>query len=93
MVFLNNFSDSGKQYHRKSNLEVFKLADKKVLITRDSTSDLPPELVEELNIKTIPLVVNLGDNSYQDGIDITPDDIYKYHQFGQPVHIHSSSVS
>ena len=55
------------------------MADKKVLITRDSTSDLPPELVEELNIKTIPLVVNLGDNSYQDGIDITPDDIYKYH--------------
>ncbi len=55
------------------------MAEKKVLITRDSTSDLPPELVEKLNIKTIPLVVNLGDNSYQDGIDITPDDIYKYH--------------
>lgn len=56
------------------------MADKKVLITRDSTSDLPPEIVEKLNIKTIPLVVNLGDNSYQDGIDITPDDIYKYHE-------------
>ena len=55
------------------------MADKKVLITRDSTSDLPPELVEKLNIKTIPLVVTLGDKAYQDGVDITPEDIYKYH--------------
>lgn len=55
------------------------MADKKVLITRDSTSDLPPELVEKLNIKTIPLVVTLGDKAYQDGIDISPEDIYKYH--------------
>ena len=55
------------------------MADKKVLITRDSTSDLPPGLVEKLNIKTIPLVVTLGDKAYQDGVDITPEDIYKYH--------------
>ena len=55
------------------------MADKKVLITRDSTSDLPAELVEKLGIKTIPLVINLGEKSYQDGVDITPDDIYKYH--------------
>ena len=55
------------------------MADKKVIITRDSTSDLPPEIVEALNIKTIPLVVTLGENSYRDGVDITPDDIYKYH--------------
>lgn len=55
------------------------MAAKKVLITRDSTSDLPPEIVEKFNIKTIPLIVNLGECSYQDGIDITPDDIYKYH--------------
>lgn len=55
------------------------MANKKVLITRDSTSDLPAELVEKLGIKTIPLVINLGEKSYQDGVDITPDDIYKYH--------------
>lgn len=56
------------------------MAEKKVLITRDSTSDLPPELVEKYNIKTIPLIVNLGDKSYRDSVDITPDDIYKYHE-------------
>ena len=56
------------------------MAEKKVLITRDSTSDLPPELAEKLNIKTIPLIVTLGDKTYQDGVDINPDDIYKYHE-------------
>lgn len=53
---------------------------KKVLITRDSTSDLPVELLEKLNIKTIPLGITLGDKNYQDGVDIDPDFIYKYHE-------------
>ncbi len=52
---------------------------KKVLITRDSTSDLPKEIVEKYNIKTIPLGITLGDKSYRDGVDIDPDFIYKYH--------------
>ncbi len=55
------------------------MANKKVVITRDSTSDLPPEVVERLNITTIPLIVNLDDKSYRDGIDIIPEDIYAYH--------------
>ena len=53
--------------------------DKKVIITRDSSSDLSPEIVERLNIKTIPLGVTLGDKTYRDGIDIDPDFVYKYH--------------
>lgn len=52
---------------------------KKVLITRDSTSDLPNEIVEKYNIKTIPLGITLGDKNYRDGVDIDPDFIYKYH--------------
>lgn len=53
---------------------------KKVLITRDSTSDLPLEIVEKYDIKTIPLVINLDSKSYRDGIDIDPDFIYDYHK-------------
>lgn len=53
--------------------------DKKVIITRDSSSDLSPEITEKLNIKTIPLGVTLGDKTYRDGIDIDPDFVYKYH--------------
>ncbi len=52
---------------------------KKVLITRDSTSDLPLEIVEKYDIKTIPLVINLDSKSYKDGVDIDPDFIYDYH--------------
>ena len=52
---------------------------KKVLITRDSTSDLPADIIEKYNIKTIPLVINLDSKSYKDGVDIDPDFIYDYH--------------
>lgn len=51
-----------------------------IIITSDSTSDLSPALRERYNIKTIPLGVNLGDKTYFDGVDITPDDIYEYHK-------------
>ena len=49
----------------------------KVIITSDSTTDLSPELRERYNITTIPLSVTLGEKTYQDGVDITPDDIYE----------------
>ena len=53
---------------------------KKVLITRDSTSDLTAEQLQKFNIKTIPLGITLGDKTYRDGVDIDPDYIYKYHE-------------
>ena len=53
---------------------------KKVLITRDSTSDLPLDIIEKYNIKTVPLGITLGDKNYRDGVDIDPDFIYKYHE-------------
>ena len=52
---------------------------KKVIITGDSTNDLPKELIAKYNIKIRPLTVTLGDKSYLDGVDIDPDFIYKYH--------------
>lgn len=54
--------------------------DKKIIISSDSTSDLSPELIERYNIKIVPLGVTLGDKSYTDGVDITPDDIYEHHR-------------
>lgn len=53
---------------------------KKVLITRDSTSDLTAEQLQKFNIKTIPLGITLGDKTYRDGVDVDPDYIYKYHE-------------
>ncbi|MBO7508235.1 MAG: DegV family protein [Clostridia bacterium] len=50
----------------------------KIKITVDSTADLTPELCEKYNITVMPLCVNLGEDVYLDGVDITPDMIYNY---------------
>ncbi len=48
-----------------------------IRITSDSTCDLG-EWVEKRNIGILPLQVNLGENSFRDGVDITPQDIFKF---------------
>ena len=49
----------------------------KIRITSDSTCDLN-HLIEERNIGIMPLQVNLGEDAYRDGVDITPEDIFKF---------------
>ena len=51
---------------------------KKVAIIADTTCDLSVELKERYQIKTVPLHIHLGDKEYTDGIDISPDDIYRW---------------
>ncbi len=50
----------------------------RIRITGDSTIDLSKELLEKYDIKIMSLYVNLGEDSYRDGITITPEDIYAY---------------
>ena len=47
-------------------------------ITSDSTCDLSPEQIGRYSIGILPLYVQLGDGTYQDGVDIFPDDIYEH---------------
>lgn len=49
---------------------------KPVYITADSTCDLSPALLERFQIRVVPLHVMVGDESYLDGVDFTPDMIY-----------------
>ncbi len=49
-----------------------------VKIISDSTCDLSPELVERYNIDILPLNVLLGGKEYQDGKNITPEEIFKW---------------
>ena len=50
-----------------------------IKITADSTCDLSPELIEKYNIRIIPLhIIKDDETDYLDGIDITPEDIYRY---------------
>jgi DegV family protein with EDD domain len=48
-----------------------------IRIVADSTCDLPGELVDQHNIKIIPLYINFGDKGYLDGVDITREDFYE----------------
>ena len=49
-----------------------------IRILSDSTSDLSAELISKYDIEIIPLFVRLGDDEYLDGVNITPDELYKW---------------
>ena len=49
---------------------------KPVILSADSTCDLSPELVESYDIRILPLTIQLGEQSYQDGVEFTTADIY-----------------
>ena len=57
----------------------------RIIISSDSTCDLSPQLIQENQIKIKPLVVNMGDIGYRDGVDITPDMIYAHVAAGNPL--------
>ncbi len=50
----------------------------RIKITGDSTIDLSKELMEKYAVDTVPLYINMGDESFQDGVTVTPSDIYAY---------------
>lgn len=50
----------------------------KVIITSDSTCDLSSELKARYHIETVPLYIIMNGTSYRDGLDISPDDIYRF---------------
>jgi DegV family protein with EDD domain len=47
-----------------------------VKVVTDSSSDIPPEVAQELGITVIPLYVRFGDEVYRDGVDISADQFY-----------------
>ncbi|MDD6178765.1 MAG: DegV family protein [Clostridium sp.] len=49
-----------------------------VKIVADSTCDLSADLIEKYDITIIPLCIVMGENSYFDGIETTPEEIYKW---------------
>ncbi len=49
-----------------------------VKIIADSTCDLSREIIDKYDITIIPLSIIMGDKSYYDGTEITPDEIYRW---------------
>lgn len=50
---------------------------RKVILSADSTCDLGEALKEKYRVNYYPFLVILGDQQYHDGVNISPDDIYK----------------
>jgi DegV family protein with EDD domain len=49
----------------------------RVAIVTDSTSDIPPELVEQYGIHVVPQVLIMGDQTWRDQIDIDSPTFYQ----------------
>ena len=49
-----------------------------IKIISDSTCDLSKDLIEKYDITILPLHIHLGEKEYQDGVTITPDEIYRW---------------
>lgn len=58
-------------FHRKDFFNMVK-------IISDSTCDLSAELVAQYDIDILPLHILLGDEEFEDGKTITPDEIYSW---------------
>jgi len=48
---------------------------RKIKIVTDSCLDLPDDLIEKYNIEVLPVLVNFGDESYLDRVEITFDEM------------------
>ena len=47
----------------------------KIKIISDSTIDLPLDVIRENDIEVMPLLINFGQDSYLDGVEITPKEM------------------
>jgi len=49
----------------------------KIKLITDSTCDLSPALIRQHDIEVVPLFVNFGEESYLDGVNLTPSQMYQ----------------
>ena len=48
-----------------------------IKIATDSTCDIPADIIKKYGITIVPINVLFGNETYRDGVDITPDQFYK----------------
>lgn len=49
----------------------------KIKIITDSSADLPKEVFQKLNINVLPLLINFGEESHLDGVDINIEELFE----------------
>jgi DegV family protein with EDD domain len=61
-----------------------------VKVVTDSSCDIPPEIARKLSITIVPLYIEIGGETYRDGIDIDVDEVY--HELAHGREIPKTSV-
>ena len=56
-----------------------------VTIITDSAADLPQEIALQRSIRIVPLYVTLGEDTFKDGVELTPDELYHRMKFDKAV--------
>jgi len=51
---------------------------RKVVVITDSNATIPRELVQELDIRVVPLLLIFEGRSLRDGVDVTPAEVYRW---------------
>jgi DegV family protein with EDD domain len=54
-----------------------------IAVVTDSVANIPKNLIERYKIEVIPLYFRYGNKFYRDGIDITPEEVYKKVENGE----------
>jgi len=49
----------------------------RIAIVTDSASNLPPEVAAQHDITVVPIYLHWDGRTYRDGVDITPDEVYR----------------
>lgn len=49
----------------------------KIALLTDSCADIPASLIRQYDIFVVPLKLRFADGEYADGVDITPDEVYR----------------
>jgi DegV family protein with EDD domain len=48
-----------------------------IRIVTDSTCDLPQEIIDRYQISVVPLIINIGEKEFRDGVDLSRPEFYK----------------
>jgi len=56
---------------------------KKVLVVTDSSATVPTDLVQQLDIRIVPILLQVDGQTFRDGVDITAKQVYQWQRSGQ----------
>jgi len=50
----------------------------KIAVVTDSSATVPQDLAQKLNIRVVPLLLTFKGQTFQDGVDVTPGELYRW---------------